>query len=83
MQHPSERFVKIELLCLGLALFIGGFAIYKTSLLLLFMSIYLIAISLLCDGLVAITTHYRVTGIKQIIRAILLFILTTLIIFNL
>ncbi|MBU5465223.1 hypothetical protein KQI49_00085 [Virgibacillus sp. MSJ-26] len=83
MRHPYERFIKIELISLILAIIIGLLAIIKANLIWLSLSLYLTAISLFCDSIVAQSTHLKVRRIKQLIRFVLLFFLATLLIFKL
>ena len=83
MRHPFKRFIKIELFSLILAIITGLSAIIWTHVIWFILSIYLIAISLLCDGIVAQSTHQHTWAIKQFIRSFLLFIITTLLIFKL
>lgn len=83
MRHPYERFIKIELISLILAIIIGLLAIIKANLMWLSLSLYLTAISLFCDGIVAQSTRLKVRRIKQLIRFVLLFFLATLLIFKL
>jgi len=83
MRHPYKRFIKIELFSLILAIMTGLSAIIWTRVIWVILSMYLIAISLLCDGIVAQSTHQHTWAIKQFIRAFLLFILTTLLLFKL
>lgn len=83
MRHPNEKFIKIELVSLTLAVIIGLFAIIQAAFIWFSLSVYLIAISLFCDGVIALSTHQQVWAMKQLIRSILLFLLTTLLIFKL
>lgn len=83
MRHPYERFIKVELISLVLAIIFGLLAIIKANLMWLSLSLYLIAISLFCDGIVAQSTRLKIRTMKQLIRFLLLFLLATLLIFKL
>ena len=82
MQHPSEKFIKIELASIVLAVFIFLFAIIQGYILGLFMALYFIAISIFCEGMVAFYMNNRISAAKQITRSLLLFFLTTFIFFR-
>lgn len=77
MRHPYERLIRIEITSISLAAFIGLFAFIQSYTLLIFLSVYLLALSLVCGALIDWSTHQKTQAIKQFLRAIVLFILTT------
>lgn len=82
MKHPYEKIMRIELFSLGLSIFIGLIALIQSSILFILVSFYLAAISLACDAFNHnYTSHRRMQGLKQAIRAALLFLLATALIF--
>lgn len=83
MRHPFEKFIKVEYGSLILALIIGLYAIIQSVFALLILSMYLIAISLFCDGIVALSTRQHVWAGKQVTRAFIICLVATLIFFKL
>lgn len=77
MKHPYEKFIRIELLTIGLAGLIGIVALVKGYLISVLICLYLITLSLLAEAMIALSTHQRVQGIKQLVRAAIIFILTS------
>lgn len=82
MRHPYEKFIRIELATIALAILIGFIVLIKGYILLAFASLYLLVISLLSEAMIAWFTHQKVQSGKQIIRAVILFALTTYFIFQ-
>ncbi|WP_217586365.1 hypothetical protein [Lentibacillus saliphilus] len=78
MNHPFEKFMKLELAALGIVILTSIIAIVKGFFLLLVIAVYGIAASLIFDGMVAMYTHQQAHALKQFSRAILLFIITTM-----
>lgn len=81
MRHPYEKFIRIELFSIVLALTIFIFALIKGFILLIICSLLLISISLLADSLISWLTHQKAQAIKQCARAVIIFILAIYIIF--
>ncbi|MFD2044376.1 hypothetical protein ACFSTA_09545 [Ornithinibacillus salinisoli] len=77
MRHPYEKFIIGELASIGLAIILGLIAIIQGLLILIILSFYLIAVSLLCDGLIALHTFNQVHASKQFVRALVIFLLAT------
>lgn len=76
MKHPYEKFIRIELLSIVLALIIFIFALMKGYVLLAIISLLLIVVSLLSDGMIFFLTHEKAQAIKQFARAIMVLLLT-------
>lgn len=77
MYQQREKYNKISLLSLVLALIICFFALLKTSYLLVLFSLYLLVISLFSEMLVMLYSQRQIEAIKQLIRTTLLFTMTT------
>lgn len=77
MDHPYLKLIRIEILSLLFGSFLGLFAIVQNYRILLFFSLYLIVISLICNALIASYMSKKAEVLKQLIRAILLFVITT------
>lgn len=82
MRHPYEKFIRIELAAIALAILIGIIVLIKGYLILLFACFYLLVISLLSEAMIAWFTQNKVQSGKQIIRALIIFSLTTYLIFQ-
>jgi len=74
--------MQLELIMLGLSILLGFVAFLQSSIYLFLFAFYLLAISLACDAYGhQYTTRRELQGGKQLVRAVLLFILTTGLIF--
>ncbi|MCM3741693.1 hypothetical protein M3210_15675 [Oceanobacillus luteolus] len=84
MRHTYERILQLELITLGLSIVLGFISLFNGSLFFLFFSLYMLALSLACDAYShQFTTYRNMQGIKQLVRAALIVILTTIFIFHL
>ncbi|MEC5424421.1 hypothetical protein QGM71_13050 [Virgibacillus sp. C22-A2] len=83
MRHPYEKFIRIELLSLASAILIGIIALAQGYTLLIFLCLYLLALSLACNALIELHRHEADQAGKQILRAIMLFILASFMLFQL
>ncbi|RLL42845.1 hypothetical protein D8M04_14955 [Oceanobacillus piezotolerans] len=81
MRHPMKKFALIELVSLGIVIILGTFALIKGFLFLIVLCIYLLSLSLLCDGLIYYQKNDVPHAGKQAIRAFLLFIFATYLLF--
>lgn len=82
MNHPYLKLTRIEMLSLLFGLLLGIFAIVQSYRILLFLCLYLIVFSLICSAFIASYMNKRAEVVKQLIRAILLFVITTYFIIN-
>lgn len=82
MRHPYEKFIRIELVSIVSAILIGIIALIKGYLILIFICFYLLALSLLAEAMIEWSTHQKMQGGKQFVRAIVILILTTFLIFK-
>ena len=83
MRHPYEKFIHIEMMALLSVIIIGLIALIQGYLILIYLCLYLIALSLVCDALVHWYTNQTTHSVKQILRAILIFVITTYLLFSL
>ncbi|MUK89602.1 hypothetical protein GMD78_14635 [Ornithinibacillus sp. L9] len=77
MRHPYEKFIIAELATIGLAIILAIIAFIQGLLILIVLSLYLIAVSLVCDGLIALNTFKQTHATKQFVRAVAVFLLAT------
>ncbi|RDW22306.1 hypothetical protein CWR48_00945 [Oceanobacillus arenosus] len=83
MRHPYEKFARIELISLVIVILFGLIALIQGFLILIFFSLYLIALSLVCDALLHLYFRNSQQAGKQILRAVMLFIFATYLLFAL
>jgi hypothetical protein len=84
MRQTYEKVMQLELISLGLSIILGFIALLQGSVLVILISFYFLAVSLLCDAYShQYTTHRQLQGGKQIARACILVILSTALIFHL
>ncbi|GGA63849.1 hypothetical protein [Ornithinibacillus halotolerans] len=81
MRHPYEKFIRGELVAIGLALLFGLIALIQGIFILIIIGLYLVSASLAFDGLIGMNMRNQVHGIKQLLRAGLLFIFATFLLF--
>ncbi|WP_010096022.1 hypothetical protein [Ornithinibacillus scapharcae] len=77
MRHPYEKFIRGELVAIGLAIIFGLIALIQGIFLLIVLCIYLVAASLIFDGLLAINSYNQTQGFKQLARSVLLILFAT------
>ncbi|WP_096272812.1 hypothetical protein [Paucisalibacillus globulus] len=77
MRHPYEKFIRGELVAIGLALLFGLIALIQGIFLLIILCLYCIAVSLAFDGLIGMNMRNQTHGVKQLVRALLLFLFAT------
>ncbi|GIO26805.1 hypothetical protein [Ornithinibacillus bavariensis] len=78
MRHPYEKFIRGELVAIGLAVFFGLIALIQGVFLLIILGLFLVAASLICDGLIALYMQNQIHGVKQLLRSILLILFVTI-----
>lgn len=83
MNHPYEKYMRLEIILIITAFIIALFAILKGIILLLFISLYFIIFSFLCEALLEWTSNRMTASGKQLIRAIIMFFVTTYLFFHL
>lgn len=77
MYQQRDKYNKISLISLSLAIIICFFALIKTSYLLILFSLYSLVISLFTEAVVMLFSHRQTDALKQLIRTVALFIITT------
>ncbi|WP_068673879.1 hypothetical protein [Oceanobacillus sp. Castelsardo] len=82
MRSPLEKFTLIEILSIGIAAVVGLFAMIQGYLILLFLTFYLIAISLICEAFIFLQRRDTAHAGKQLVRAICILIFITYTIFQ-
>lgn len=83
MRHPYEKFIRLELITLTFVVIVGLIAIFKGYLIIILFSLFMLAISILCEALIAINTYHTSEGVKQFIKAVMLLLLTAVLLFQL
>jgi hypothetical protein len=83
MRHPYRKLIQMELISLLFALLIGFSALITGYILIIFLSIYLVVLSLFCDAMLLLHTRHPAEAGKQAIRCVMLFLFTTYFIFQL
>jgi hypothetical protein len=81
MRHPYEKYIRLELITVIFVLVIGIFAIIQSYILFIFLGLYLLVISLILTALIEFHTYRTHAAIKHALRAVLLFVFTTYLIF--
>lgn len=82
MRHPYEKIIRIELIALGISILTVIIALIQASVLFIILAIYFIIVSLACDAFAhSFTTNRQLQSLKQAIRAGILFLLATALIF--
>ncbi len=75
MRHPYNKFIRGELVAIVLAILFGLIALIQGVFLLIVICLFLVAASLIFDGLIAINMRNQAHGIKQIMRSVLILML--------
>lgn len=83
MRHPYEKFIRLELLFIIVAVIVGIIALLKGFAFVIIIALYMIAFSMLSGAIVEWHTHQTNQAGKHFLQAILLFIFTTYMIFHL
>ncbi|MEI3604263.1 hypothetical protein SPD48_01045 [Pseudogracilibacillus sp. SE30717A] len=82
MQHERDKYNLLSIGSLGLAILIGFIAMIKSTFLLIIVSFYMIAASLICEALLLNISFRQIEGLKQLARAIVLIIFVTYLLFT-
>lgn len=77
MRHPYEKFIKINLFSLFLAVIIGGLAFMNGYIMLILISLYFLFISMVFEAIILHVTFRKKDSILMLFRAVLLFIFTS------
>ncbi|MFZ3578546.1 hypothetical protein [Virgibacillus sp. DJP39] len=83
MRHPYEKFIRLELVSLCLAVLTGIIVLIKGFIFLAIFVIYLIAFGLCFEAMVEYHTHNQNKAFKHFIQATLLIIFMSYIVFYL
>ncbi|QKY70524.1 hypothetical protein [Lentibacillus sp. CBA3610] len=83
MRNPYEKYIRMELLTLALAVVIGLIAILQGYVVIILLSMYLLAFSIFCEGFLQLNTNRGMDGIKQFVKAGMLMLLATILFFSL
>lgn len=83
MQHPYEKFIRLELITIAVAVIIGLFALLKGFIFVVMFAMYLLVLSLISGALVELNVNQATQAIKHLAQAVLLFIFLTYMIFHL
>lgn len=83
MRHPYEKFIRMELLALVSVIFLGLIAFIKSWVFLVFISLFLLALSITFDALVQWHTYQKASAGKQLIRGLMIIFLTIYLLFKL
>lgn len=82
MRHPYEKFIRIELISIISAALIGIIAFIKGYMILIFLCFLLIVLSLLAEAITLWFTYQKIQGGKQLIRALVILVLTIYLVFT-
>jgi len=77
MHHQREKYHLLTMISLALAIIFTIVSFFKSSLFFFFFSLYLLVVSLISDALFLYLTFQSFQSIKQLIRGITLFLITT------
>ncbi|GAA0436058.1 hypothetical protein GCM10008983_10870 [Lentibacillus halophilus] len=83
MRNVYEKYIRLEFVTLGLAIVTGIIAIMQGYVIMMTGSLYFIAASLFCEGVLHTSTNNAQDGIKQLIKAGMVAILSTIMLFQL
>lgn len=81
MRHPYEKYIKIELFTLLIALLFTILTVIYKKLIILLFALCLLALSMLSEALFLFFTNKKVEASKQFIRSLLLLLLLITLIF--
>lgn len=83
MRHPYEKFIRLELITLILAVLAGIVVLIKGFTFLAILLIYLIACGLCCEAMVEFHTHNKNKAFKHFVQAMLILVFMSYIVFHL
>ncbi|HLR62854.1 MAG TPA: hypothetical protein VK097_10475 [Lentibacillus sp.] len=78
MRNQYEKYIRVELLTLALAVVIGLIAIVQGFVIIMLLCVYLLAFSIFCEGFLFLNTNRPADAIKQIAKAGMLMLLATI-----
>ncbi|MYL35725.1 hypothetical protein GLW08_14575 [Pontibacillus yanchengensis] len=82
MQHPSQKFVQLQFVMLGVAFLFGIMFLIKTSFVFFLLFVfYSLALSLIFEGLAHYSRHEMLPFAQQVIRALLIVVFATILYF--
>lgn len=82
MRSSLEKVAIMEVIAIFLAFIIGLFAMIQGYLLLILLTLFLISLSLVCEAFVFSQKRQSQHAIKQIIRAVCIFLFVTYLLFQ-
>ncbi|WP_430790103.1 hypothetical protein VBD025_05595 [Virgibacillus flavescens] len=74
MRHPYEKFIRLELISLILAIICGIIVLIKGYILLVILIILLIACGLCFEAMIELNTHNRNKAFKHFVEALLIIV---------
>ncbi|SFE08344.1 hypothetical protein SAMN05216238_10834 [Lentibacillus persicus] len=81
MHNPYEKYKRMELITLALAVIIGLTAVVQGTAILMLFSLLLVAVSIFSEGLLQFNTNKAAEGIKQFVKAGILMLLAAILLF--
>lgn len=81
MRHPLENLIRSELLALAGVMVIFMFHLWKGFTILFFLAFYLLAFSIVCRAMMSWLLHEKQMALIQGAQSLLLFLLTTYLLF--
>lgn len=81
MNQSFQKFIRLELLALSLVCIVGVIALVKKSTFLILLCLFFLAISLLFEGLKYYQTYQQMDALKQIVKAIMVFLFAIYLLF--
>lgn len=76
MKHPLEKLIKLEIISMIIAIIATIFVLVKGYTILLFLSLFLLSLSMLFDSFVFWSKHDKTNAIKHSVKGIILLSLT-------
>lgn len=81
MRHPHERYILAEIVLTVLAIICGLLAWITSFIFMLYLSIYCIAFSIVCEGIIALSISEIQHALKHAAKAVILLIIATCLLF--
>src|SRR5699024_1133474 len=82
VKHPYGKLIHIDLISIVSVILIGIFAFIQGYILIIFLCFYLLTLSLFCDALIKWYTNQKNSALLQFLRATMLFLLSTYLVFS-
>jgi len=83
LRHPYEKYIRLEFLTIIFVIILALFAIIQSYTLFIFVGLYLLVMSLILTALIDFHTYRTQEAMKHVLRAALLFVFATYLIFAL